>query len=304
MIFEYTGPFSTKPLEDAGFHCPKLELALRNPLKISKFASKVIQDGGKNLLDYGVLRSPIDTSSSLNIVDGQLIKFEKDNFPFQEAVKETLKKIPYGRYALIFIDDRDLSENVLDEIKDLFHSRPEPQIFTETDSTSDLRKWLCEPQKRRNDMCIIGSQHQCNGIETDIVIHIYPEDCPWCGISNADPVIISRAMALLIISKYERVKCGFSGCGWVSASVTDNHEETNLIEPENTPNPSMRKFKVAAGILGSFVLLILMSTLICLYVLKPKHNGENIPKTIKHKIQLLLNAYILFTNFEAKAFSF
>ena len=60
-------------------------------------------------------------------------------------------------------------------------------------------------------MCIIGTQHQCNGIETDLVVHIYPEDCPWCEISNADPVIISRAMAMLIISTYQRVQCG---CGW------------------------------------------------------------------------------------------
>ena len=44
-----------------------------------------------------------------------------------------------------------------------------------------------------------------------MVVHIYPEDCPMCGISNADPVIISRSMALLIVSKYCRVQCG---CGW------------------------------------------------------------------------------------------
>ena len=44
-----------------------------------------------------------------------------------------------------------------------------------------------------------------------MVVHIYPEDCPMCGISNADPVIISRSMALLIVSTYCRVQCG---CGW------------------------------------------------------------------------------------------
>ena len=94
---------------------------------------------------------------------------------------------------------------LLDQIKDLFHSRKEPQIFTGIESTSNLKTWLCEPQKRKNDICIIGTQHHCNGIETDIVVHIYPEDCPWCKISNADPVIISRAMAMLIVSTYQRI---------------------------------------------------------------------------------------------------
>ena len=79
MYIIFAGPFSTAPLEEAGFHCPKLELALRNPLKIAKFAHAVIQDGAKNLLDYGVLRSSIDTSNSLNIAEGQLIKVEKNN---------------------------------------------------------------------------------------------------------------------------------------------------------------------------------------------------------------------------------
>ena len=60
-------------------------------------------------------------------------------------------------------------------------------------------------------MFIIGTQHQCNGIETELVANMYPADCPWCGISNADPVIISRAKGMLIMGTYQRLDCN---CGW------------------------------------------------------------------------------------------
>ena len=60
------------------FYCPKLQLALRNPLKIARLAHEISQDRGKNLLDYGVLKSPIDTSRSLvNIKDCLLINNQK-----------------------------------------------------------------------------------------------------------------------------------------------------------------------------------------------------------------------------------
>ena len=128
-----------------------------------------------------------------------------------EALNYSLDKVPYGKYALVFVDDRDVTGSVLHELYNSFHQRKKPQIFTGTEETANLKKWLREPKERENDFCIVGTQHQCNGIETDIVIHIYPEDCPLCGISSADPVIISRAMALLIVSTYQRVQCD---CGW------------------------------------------------------------------------------------------
>ena len=62
-----------------------------------------------------------------------------------------------------------------------------PIIFTGDEETSALKKWLCEPKNRECDMCIVGSQHQCNGIETELVVHVYPANCPFCNISNADP---------------------------------------------------------------------------------------------------------------------
>jgi hypothetical protein len=209
-------------------------------------AQDVIQDGAKNLLDNGVLRSQIDTSkSSVNFVDGQLIKVEKRNLSFLEALKASLEKIPHGRYSLIFIDDRDVTGDVLDEIKNSYHSRKEPQIFTGSEATSDLKKWLCQPQKRENDFCIVGTQHQCNGIETDIVAHIYPDDCPWCGISYADPVVISRAMAMLIVTTYKRVRCGcgLSLCneeaneGWITPEHLSDDEDNSELA---VLNPSVR----------------------------------------------------------------
>ena len=73
-----------------------MKLALRNPLKIAELAHDVIQDGVVNLLDYGVLRSPIDTSRSLvNIVEGQFIEIEENNLSFGDALKESLGKIPH-----------------------------------------------------------------------------------------------------------------------------------------------------------------------------------------------------------------
>ena len=159
MFIVSTGPFSTTRLEEAGFYCPKLQLALRNPRKISRLASQISQDGAQNLLDYGILRSSIDTSkSTLNIVEGLVTTVESKNLSFGAAVKEGIDKIPYDKYALIFIDDKHVSGNVFDEIKDMFDSRSKPEIFTGTEDTSDLKKWLCEPQKRKNDMCIIGKE--------------------------------------------------------------------------------------------------------------------------------------------------
>ena len=122
--------------------------------------------------------------------------------------------IPYGKLGLFFVDNREIrsgSETIIETIKSTFSERGDAHIFTGSESTPLLKDWLWEPKKRLNDMVIIGPQHQCNGIETEIVVHIYPADCPWCGISNADPVIISRATAMLILATYPRFQCC---CGW------------------------------------------------------------------------------------------
>ena len=159
--------------------CPKLRFALRNPIKIAEFAQNVTQGGAKNLLDYGVLRRPVEISTtSTNLVDGQLIIVDKINLVVVDALETALEKVPNGTYALAFVDDREMTGNVSKAIKKGFSSRNEPGLFTGVEETGELKKWLCCPDKRKNDMCIIGVQHQCNGIETEIVIHVYPGDCP------------------------------------------------------------------------------------------------------------------------------
>ena len=205
-----SGPFSTTQLEKEGFTCPKLTIPLRNPLKIAAYAYDVIRDGANNLLDNG-LKSPIEISrTTTNLVDGEIIKIITVQADCRDALVACLQKIPLEKKALIFLDTEEYSEI----IKEAFSSanRETPKIFTGSEETSHLKKWLCEPQKRKLDMCIIGAQHQCNGIETDLVVHVYPANCPFCQISNADPVIISRAKAKLIVATYQRIKC--IKCGW------------------------------------------------------------------------------------------
>ena len=201
-----------KPLEEAGFVCPTLNFALRNPVKIADYAQKVVQDGGKNFLD-AVLRSPIEISKeATNMPEGQLVDTKMVHATSLDALQASTEKIPVGKYALFFID-KTISQYEIENIIKEICNRPLPMIFTGKEGTTTLKDWLCEPQRRKNDMCIIGTQHQCNGIETDIVIHVHVANCPMCGISNADPVIISRAKAMLIISTYKRPNCI---CGWNS----------------------------------------------------------------------------------------
>ena len=93
-------------------------------------------------------------------------------------------KIPYGKLGLFFVDNREIrsgSETIIETIKSTFSERGDAHIFTGSESTPLLKDWLWDPKKRLNDMVIIGPQHQCNGIETEIVVHIYPADCPWCA---------------------------------------------------------------------------------------------------------------------------
>ena len=59
-----------------------------------------------------------------------------------------------------------------------------------------------------------------NGIETDIVIHIFPEKCPSCLISSDDPVIISRAKAMLVVATYRR--SNHSICKYSSIHTLDS----------------------------------------------------------------------------------
>ena len=223
-----------KPLEEAGFICPRLKFALRNPVKIADYAQRVVQDGGKNFLD-AVLRSPIEiTREATDMVEGQLFEMKKIHATSLDALQACAEKIPFGKYALFFID-KTISQYEIENIIKEICNRPLPMIFTGKEGTTTLKDWLCEPHRRKNDMCIIGTQHQCNGIETDIVVHVHVADCTMCGISNADPVIISRAKAMLIISTYKRPNCI---CGWnsnLSLRKQSEHESAvGWITPYNS----------------------------------------------------------------------
>jgi hypothetical protein len=199
-------------LEEAGFVCPKLNFALRNPMKIADFAQNLIQDGAKNSLQ-SVLRCPIKTSTiAENMVEGQLIHSELIHLCSKDALHASQQKIPFRKYALYFIDDTNIACDGGESIKDAFSEKPMPLIFTGKEDTNELKNWLYDPKSRKRDMCIVGTEHQCNGIETDVVVHIYVSDCSFCQISNADPVIVSRAKSMLVLSNYERLEC--KSCGW------------------------------------------------------------------------------------------
>ena len=189
---------------------------------IADRAQKVIQDGARNFLD-AVLRSPIKTSiTAENMVAGQLIEIKRVHTSPKDALCASQLEVPFGKHALFFIDNKTILENGDETIKEAFKNGPMPILFTGKEDTSELKDWLCYPEKRVRDMCILGTDHHCNGIETDLVVHIYVADCPVCQISNADPVIISRAKAMLILSTYVRLNC--SCCGW-KMSVQEELED-------------------------------------------------------------------------------
>ena len=156
-----------------------------------------------------------------------MIKIDKSDQSCEDALKSTLSEIPYGTYALIFVDDRHMQTKSKKNLIKVFSSRKKPLIYSGIEETTELEKWLCEPQKREFDICIVGVQHQCNGIETELVIHVYPADCPLCQISNADPVIISRAKAMLVVATYQRIQCI---CGWKKSYTSCKDENTRDLE--------------------------------------------------------------------------
>ena len=132
-----SGPFTTEPFQEAGFECPRLSYALRNPLQIAKYAQDLVQNRAENLL-YGVLKSPIEVSrTTTNIPDGQVIKHNNKNLPCLDALTKALKEIPSQTFALVFIDDSNMPKPNIDEaIEKAFLSRKKPQILKGSDTTS------------------------------------------------------------------------------------------------------------------------------------------------------------------------
>ena len=196
-----------RPLGNSGFFCPTLDFVLRNPMNVAEEALKISQDGHKNYLKH-ILQNPIDmTRSDRSLILGQVIKISEIYSSIQEAVMAGIGTVPVNKFALIFIDTRQIlitNEDLTQKITELFGSRSVPIIFDGTSECWEVfQKWLLQPISRKNHMIIIGANHSCNGIETNIVVHVYPENCPECGICFEDPVIISRSTAFLAMSKYK-----------------------------------------------------------------------------------------------------
>ena len=118
-----------------------------------------------------------------------------------------VRTVPVNKFALIFIDARQIlitNADLTQKIMELFGSRSVPIIYDGSSGCWEvLQEWLLQPISRKNDMIIIGANHACNGIETNIVVHVYPENCPECGVCFEDPVVISRSTAFLAMSKYK-----------------------------------------------------------------------------------------------------
>ena len=105
MPFILLGPFSTKPLQEAGFVCLTLEFPLTNPVKIADLAQKAVGLGQMNSrVLNGVLRSPISIPKFTGLPQGLLAQDETIHQCWQHALSAALAKIPPGIYGLIFID--------------------------------------------------------------------------------------------------------------------------------------------------------------------------------------------------------
>ena len=152
-----------------------------------------------------ILQNPISSTPDTNIVKGQVIEISNINSSVEEALQEALTIIPPNEFALTVIDNTQITDESIEKLEDFFQSeqvgRPTPEIYSKSNDCQ-LKQWFGEPEKRENDLCIVGTNHRCQGIQTRIVIHIIPQHCPDCGHSNKDPIIASRATAMYIIAKY------------------------------------------------------------------------------------------------------
>ena len=202
------GTFPIQSLEDAGFQCPKLRYPLRNPLKISEYAQQVMMNAPKNGFD-GLLQNEIDVSQDLhnNITEGQLIIIKDIYESCIDATVAGLAKIPAEKFALAFINITGIRHSISLNIKTAFYLRNDPIIYKGPVDEDIFKTWMFQPSQRKSDLCLVGTANKINGIETDIVVHIIPAKCSFCKVSSEDPVIISRAKAMLIVSTYHGSTC-------------------------------------------------------------------------------------------------
>ena len=201
-----TGRFGLNAIEKAGFECPGMTYTLRNPLLIAKRAHKISQDAAENKVDI-CLKNDINTTVDTTIVDGSVVEL-KGFSTWQCALKAALEIIPFKRFVMAHIEatgDQITEESVCSIHKEL--KRPRPDVVTKPQDYPKYQNWVCNPKNRKSDICIVGVGHKSNGIQTSIVICILPQHCPECGYSSEDPVIASRATAMLITAMYQRLSC-------------------------------------------------------------------------------------------------
>ena len=152
------------------------------------------------------LQKNIRSDSGISLIEGQLCQIESIYDTCEDALKAALMKIPSTKFAMIFIHDHLITEisifNIHNQMK-----RPQPDTISNAQDFIKFKKWLCFPEKRKTDLCIVGVNHKCNGIQTSIVVYVFPQHCPECDYSSEDPVIASRATAMLITAKYQRQNC-------------------------------------------------------------------------------------------------
>ena len=101
-------------------------------------------------------------------------------------------------------------------IKSVYKSvkRKEPEFLNFGPGYEEqLRNWLCKPQSRQSDLIALNGiggmdSMYCHGIETDIVLHV-GSTCRKGCYSMLDPVPMTRAKSMLILSKFQPIQCTF-----------------------------------------------------------------------------------------------
>ena len=147
------GRFPLATLTKEGFVCPEMKYPLRNPIDVAKKAHKVSQDGVKNQLD-GILQNEVHFPDT-NIVQGQVIAIDYVHSSYLDALQATIEKIPKPMTALIFIDNTQVTDFDPEEIHTAFIEGKQPILIKRFQdfSIANAKRWLCEPQTRKIDLC-------------------------------------------------------------------------------------------------------------------------------------------------------
>ena len=116
---------------------------------------------------------------------------------------------------MVILGSWDPSRDIPPEtsIKSVYKSvkRKEPEYLNfGHEYEEQLRNWFCRPQNRESDLIAINGIGDvgmyCHGIETDIVLHV-GSTCRKGCYSMLNPVPMTRAKSMLILSKFQPVQC-------------------------------------------------------------------------------------------------